>query len=312
MYTVVIVENKKKVACKWAVYVDWKPVACMDPNDSIPLQKQLVTTIGLASVTNAFDKFKKPGRIPAQKYSRTLSRYSVDAMAMSIEEGPQCFETEARWKSLDKGLSKKNKAYWSHDTNPHNPMARFARQIRTYMNKPENAGEYIKVGQEILAVGVVFEYRPKNGDDARNYCLLGRSLLGENVTGTFGNHEIGSIHTSKLPRGDWSEEIGEAFLTILLALVVWVVPRWRQVPQLLKVFQSSGRRKKIPYNGVAMIFLPLVALVSINIFWSSGWAVNATIENTAMMLDTSRPLSHPVVQQFVKAQMMNITMGTST
>jgi hypothetical protein len=296
METVVIVENKKNDACKWAVYVDWKAAACLNPNDSIPLQKALVTTIGLASATNFYDEFKQPRRIPAQKYSRTLRRYSADAMAMSIEEGPQCFETDAHWNILDKGSNKKNKAYWSQDTNPHNPMARFARQIRTYMNKPGNAGKYIKAGQEILAVGIVFEYRRKNEEDASNYCLLGRSLAGENVTGTFGNHEKGSTHTSKLPHGDWSEEIGEAFLAILLALGVWVFPKWRQVPQLLKAIQSFGKSKPIFYNRVAMIFLPLVAFVSINIFWSGGWAINATIENTAMMLDTpQQPLSKPSI-----------------
>ena len=309
MDTVVIIENKKSSACKWAVYIDWEASACINPKDSIPLERQLVTIIGLASVTDQYDDYKLPGRIPARKYQRTLRRYSADALAMSIEEGPRCFEPDAKWKNLDKILGKKNKAYWSQDINPYNPTARFARQIRTYMNKPENVGKYIKENQEILAVGIVFEYRPLDGENAKNYCLLGKSLVGENVTGTFGNHEIGSIHTSKLPRGDWSEEINEVFLTLLLALAIWVVPKWRQLPQLLKMIHSSGRNKRILNIRMAMIFLPLVAFVSINIFWSSGWAANRAIGSTAMIPD--QPLSNPLIQQFGSANMMNVTMDTS-
>lgn len=90
----------------------------------------------------------------AAKIARTLQRYAVDAAAAAITEGPTCFDKDARWLEIpDEEHDKK----LSNDLRPLNPVSRFSREVRSYMNRPENEGKYVGDGREVLAVAVVFE-----------------------------------------------------------------------------------------------------------------------------------------------------------
>jgi hypothetical protein len=241
LHTITVVGNVGAVSltdnsehqCPLAVYVNWKGVACEVIDFSIPLQKQLINIIGIAGASNLYDHrdFRRPDELllPASNLSRTLNRYAVDAAAAAIEEGPRCFEDDAVWKEIPGQISK---YWWSSDTNPRNAVSRFSRQLRTHMNKLANTGLYVSHGRQVLAIGVVFEYlhdvRPTKGGKEYKFCMLGRSLVGDTVAETFGNHQIGASDTSELPPGDWSEVYNEVFLIILLGLAILVAPRWKQ------------------------------------------------------------------------------------
>jgi hypothetical protein len=210
--------------------------------------------------------------LPATSIRRTLKRYAVDAVAAAIEDGPSCFDEKATWKKIS---LPEDDLWWSSDSRPTNAVSRFSRQLRTHMNKQNNEGIYLSKGREVLAVGVVFEYlRSSSGErDSYNMCMLGRSIVGENVSGSFGNHQIGSPDKTQFPPGDWSEIFNEAFLILLLGFVLVISPH---LPQHLESIKMTGMSP----NKVAMWFGLVVMASTILIVWETDAA-------TRLAMDTS-------------------------
>ncbi|KAG7374618.1 hypothetical protein IV203_013713 [Nitzschia inconspicua] len=251
--------NKRKL-CPLAIYVNWEPVSCEAIDKRVTVQQQLVNIIGNASATTQYDDDESPswGLLPATDIARTLRRYAVDAAAAAIEEGPSCFKDGAEWTQIQ---NEEYDLWWSSDERPMNAVSRFSRQIRTYMNKPENEGEYVGEGREVLAVGVVFEYLKgyNNQKEQFNSCMLGKSLYGENVEEAFSNHHVGgTLVKSQLPSGDWSETYNEMLLIILLCIGTIVFPH-------IFTFFQSLQLKPTKQNKLSLWFCLLTFIVSTQI-----------------------------------------------
>jgi len=134
----------------------------------------------------------------------------VDAAAAAINEGNIDF------------LKRKT-------TDPSNAASRFARHIRMRASSLENEGIYLEKGKKILAMGLRFNYidDASEGKTIWRSVMLGSSTIGENVTHTFSNHEIGAKSKIKLPRGDWSEVFNGIIFTFVLAASIIYFPALR-------------------------------------------------------------------------------------
>merc|ERR1712176_363347 len=75
-----------------------------------------------------------------------ISRLTIDAVAMAIDEGPSCFEPNAIW------MPHITNRMYSVDYDPYNSASRFARHLRQHM--PGHKGRYIDRNQEILGIGI--------------------------------------------------------------------------------------------------------------------------------------------------------------
>lgn len=230
--------------CQLQVHLDWKPFGCAKFNTSVPLQQQIVSIIRTASTFN-FKGDKSPTELKASGIRKQLKRLAVDAAAAAIEEG-QCFDNT------------------SADPSPRNAAARFSRQLRTRMNRAENANIYITEQQEILAVGVNFEYvsgvSSQKGRQYHTYktCMLGLSFAGENTTDTFGNHEVGFVGKKNLPPGDKTEIWKEVLLTMLLVVANVAAPR------VCEFFSACLHlRNRLPRGVVALLGILVLAVLQI-------------------------------------------------
>ena len=231
--------------CQLELHIDWEPVGCSPFNMSIPLQEQLPNIIRTPSIFN-FKNHTIPMELKASDVGKELKRLAVDAAAAAIEER-QCFSDAA--------------------TGPHplNAAARFSRQLRTRMNNEQNVNVYIPQHQQILAVGIVFEYASRvslyNGqqNDTMKTCMLGVSFAGENVTGSFGNHEVGFVGKKSLPPGDTTEIWTEIWLTLLLVTANIAAPRVCECFSGLRL--TSTRR--MPQGGIPFVGILIFAVLHI-------------------------------------------------
>jgi hypothetical protein len=253
--------------CPLSIYVNWKPVACEQIDRLIPFQDHLINIMGAAATYHYDGRMKKPFKappLPASKVRRTLKRYAVDAAAAAIEDGPKCFREDAIWREIK---AQTHDTLWSSDARSSNAVSRFSRQLRRHMNKPSNEGLYVGRGMQVLAVGVVFEYLrgyDKEGEQQFNLCMLGRSIVGENVTKeSFGNHQVGASDTARLPPGDWSEVYNENLLIIMLGLANYMLPKLHPHFQSLK--EKASNRSKL-----ALWFGFFVLIVGVQIFWATS------------------------------------------
>jgi hypothetical protein len=268
------VKSSQSIKCPLAVYINWEPLVCVALRNSSSLEQQLDDIIRVASATSQYDNKKEPAQelLPATAIRRTLKRYAVDAVAAAIEDGPTCFDEKSTWKQISR---KTYDLWWSSDSRPFNAVSRFSRQLRTHMNKPENVGIYLAEGREVLAVGIVFEYlRKKTGKvNSYNLCMLGRSVVGDNVSGSFGNHQVGAFGNTQPPPGDWSEILNETFLILLLAIVIVVSPHLPHYLQSIKI-------TAIPSNKVAIWFGFVVIASSILIIWEADASTRLIMDTT--------------------------------
>jgi hypothetical protein len=253
------VSSPKSAVCPLAVYINWKPLSCLVRQKPEDLKRQLVGIIQAASATSRYSQKQLPAPelLPATAIQRTLNRYAVDAVAAAIEDGPTCFEETASWKKISQ--PENYDLWWSSDSRPLNAVSRFSRQLRTQMNKPENEGIYLAEGREVLAVGVVFEYLRDDNEknESYNLCMLGRSLVGESVSSSFGNHQIGASVNIQHPPGDWSEIFNEAFLIILLAFVIVISPNLPQHLESIKVMAISTNKVGLWFGFLVMVSIVL-------------------------------------------------------
>jgi hypothetical protein len=268
------VASPQNINCPLAVYVNWEPLGCVVPRNSSSLEHQLVDIIRVASATSRYDKTRKPANqlLPAKSIRRTLKRYAVDAVAAAIEDGPSCFSTRANWKKIS---NVEDDLWWSTDSRPLNAVSRFSRQLRVQMNKPENEGIYVGNGREVLAVGVVFEYlRNNNGQsNSLNMCMLGASFAGENISWSFGNHQIGATNYTQLPKGDWSEVLNEAFLILLLGLAIVMFPKLPQHLQSMKIVVVPMKRVTLLFGFVVMAYILMI--------WEKSAVTRLVMDNSA-------------------------------
>ena len=217
-----IVQHGKKSKCPSGVYNNGRHVFCIDefePSKVVPLIKK-ATESSLSG-----NKSLPMGR---KSFRNSLSKFSVNAIAATVEEGTHCFDPDVQWIPSSRKFKryKKSKQYfWAEDLNPYNPASRFARHLRNVFNNSENAGDYLGKGDSILSVALSFDYGETAGR-MNNTCLVGLSSVGEKVEVTWSDHEIGNP-SSTLSTGDFSKIWVETCYIVLLAVCVGYGARWK-------------------------------------------------------------------------------------
>eukprot|EP00539_Tryblionella_compressa_P008424 CAMPEP_0178767800 /NCGR_PEP_ID=MMETSP0744-20121128/19862_1 /TAXON_ID=913974 /ORGANISM="Nitzschia punctata, Strain CCMP561" /LENGTH=417 /DNA_ID=CAMNT_0020423755 /DNA_START=86 /DNA_END=1339 /DNA_ORIENTATION=+ len=235
--TTAIVDNRDtNDDCPFIVLQNWLPIGCIANDDdsmlSLPDKAQEIMVSGSPkgfsrrrniTFVLSHERHRREKTAVDPKYlGQRLQWMAIDAVAASIEEGPECFRESTVWDTIKRGKSttRRSKAF-----NPRSAASRFARQIRTHLST--EPGNVLVDGKQILSVGVILSYVQNKSIvhggsyNEWNLCILGGSTVGENVTGTFGNHEFGNTGNN-LPSGDFSEVVTEIFLILLLVCgIMW-------------------------------------------------------------------------------------------
>lgn len=132
-----------------------------------------------------------------------LRRWYLGAIASAIDEGTACFRRNARW---TEGVRRPGgRTLLSADYDPYNPAARFARQVRTALDRPDISEQYLGNDKKLLSLSLSFSYyseepadkqRPWDADTKN--CRIGTTVFGEAEERTCCNFEIGNP-TPQLP-----------------------------------------------------------------------------------------------------------------
>jgi hypothetical protein len=254
-WTIAIVADRTNPSCPIGVYKDWMLLFCSmnyftNPQYLVPQTDQdliFLDSLVKRAAEMHFRSSEEPESLPMAKINMGLRRWYIDAMASAIDDGTACFREDARWTL---GMRRQGgKTYLSGDYNPYNAASRFARQVRTAIDRPGMTELYLGENKKILSLSLSFSYfrqAPMNKTmpwlSDINICQLGTSVYGENVGRTWGNFEIGNPKPN-LPPGDYSKVWTEVFYILGLGFAIAYGPRWRETMSNGLRFMTSNKMR---------------------------------------------------------------------